>query len=465
MPNSDTLNGAPTKRFFVSMLPRDIELDDAILDLVDNSVDGAMRSEQTRLDDDQPFKGYRCNLTVDAKRFELQDNCGGIPDDYLQAAFRLGRPNVDLDNSLPSIGVYGIGMKRAIFKIARSATVFSRSIDRAVRVDYAADYLDPDSEKWDLPMAEIEKSDDVGVTISTDELQEAVSKRFGQGAFKDQLRDKLGSHFAYIMGRGFEILLNEQPIVPETVRLILSDRIQPFDYEAEVGSVRIKVTIGFYRNLTRQAELEEATDPEGTEATDLVGRTVEEAGITVICNDRVIVMSDRTSITGWGVSRTPRYHPQFRAIAGLITFHSNDASLLPISTTKRDLDTDSDKFLPARNAAMDGIQLFVGFTNKWKGSEEMVDELLKPDGLVEAHSILLAAEEGKTVRGGIYNEKAYKPSLPMPDKVNRKRRIAFSREMEEIRKLGQELLGDESAKPGNVGVAAWETALEQIKAQ
>ena len=31
----------PTKQFFVSMLTRDIRLEDAILDLVDNCLDGA----------------------------------------------------------------------------------------------------------------------------------------------------------------------------------------------------------------------------------------------------------------------------------------------------------------------------------------------------------------------------------------------------------------------------------------
>lgn len=33
----------PAKRFFVDMLTRDIELLDAVLDLIDNSLDGAMR--------------------------------------------------------------------------------------------------------------------------------------------------------------------------------------------------------------------------------------------------------------------------------------------------------------------------------------------------------------------------------------------------------------------------------------
>ncbi|EMG7739050.1 TPA: ATPase, partial [Escherichia coli] len=39
-----TADFSPSKRFFVSMLTRDIDLNDAILDLLDNCVDGALRT-------------------------------------------------------------------------------------------------------------------------------------------------------------------------------------------------------------------------------------------------------------------------------------------------------------------------------------------------------------------------------------------------------------------------------------
>ena len=42
-PSADQAQASPTKRFFVSMLTRDISLADAILDLLDNCLDGAMR--------------------------------------------------------------------------------------------------------------------------------------------------------------------------------------------------------------------------------------------------------------------------------------------------------------------------------------------------------------------------------------------------------------------------------------
>ena len=42
---SNTVNSSPTKNFFINMLTRDISLNDAILDLLDNCLDGALRSQ------------------------------------------------------------------------------------------------------------------------------------------------------------------------------------------------------------------------------------------------------------------------------------------------------------------------------------------------------------------------------------------------------------------------------------
>jgi hypothetical protein len=456
--NKAELSGAPTKRFFVSMLPRDIEMDDAILDLIDNSVDGAMRQRRKKLTAKMPYKGFHCRLTVDEEAFVLSDNCGGIPDAYLDAAFRLGRPSVDLDGNLPTIGMYGIGMKRAIFKMAKEAEVTSRSDDRAVKVVYTPDWLDPNSDNWLLPFEELPANTRRGVTINVTNLKAEVGKLFRKDSFLEALSEKIGQHFAYIIEKGFKIFLNDEEVQPETVHLIFSNQIKPYDYEAEIGKITIKVTVGFYRNLTRQAELEESVDPEESDARR---PSVDEAGITVICNDRVVLISDTTAITGWGLSNVPRYHPQFRAISGLIIFYSEDAKQLPISTTKRDLDTDTDVFNQARNAAMEGLKLFTGFTNRWKGAEEETDSLLSTRRSVDARTISLAATEGRAVRGSGGAARKFVPELPVPQQGTKRRRIAFSRPSEEVETLAEMLLGDRTAKPSDVGVAAWEDVLNR----
>lgn len=42
-----TINANPTKEFFVNMLVRDIQLKQAVIELIDNSIDGAKRIRNT----------------------------------------------------------------------------------------------------------------------------------------------------------------------------------------------------------------------------------------------------------------------------------------------------------------------------------------------------------------------------------------------------------------------------------
>lgn len=455
------IDGGPTKRFFVSMLPRDIDMDDAILDLIDNSVDGAMRNRRNHLKAERPYDGFHCKLQITDTGFRLSDNCGGIPDTYLETAFRLGRPSIDLDGDLPTIGMYGIGMKRAIFKMATEATVTSRSDDQAIQVHYTKEWLNPDSDVWELPFEKIEENDERGVDINVASIKAPVAKLFRKDRFIDTLVEKIGQHFAYIIGKGFEIEINGDPVVPETVHLLMSEQVEPYDYESEKDGVAIKVIIGFYRGLTRQAELEEAVE---VDEADIRRPSVDQAGLTVICNDRVVLISDTTSITGWGLGSVPRYHPQFRAISGMIIFYSEDAKELPISTTKRDLDTDTDIYNEARNAAMEGLKLFISFTNRWKGSEEVTNKYLADHEAVEARTISLATDRGTVVRGSQGRAKRFIPELPVPERGERRRRVAFSRSIEEVQEMGEALLGDSDAKPSDIGVAAWEDTLNRVRA-
>ena len=68
------IDAAPTKSFFIDMLTRDIPLDQAILDLVDNSVDGAkaMRAEGGA----DSFEGRWVRLEFGREKFRIIDNCG-----------------------------------------------------------------------------------------------------------------------------------------------------------------------------------------------------------------------------------------------------------------------------------------------------------------------------------------------------------------------------------------------------
>ena len=109
-----SIDANPTKGLFIDMLTRDIQLIPAILDLVDNCVDGARR-----LRGDERFDELEAHINLDENELRVRDNCGGISVEVAKKyAFRFGRPE-DTPLIPGSVGRFGVGMKRAFFKLGR----------------------------------------------------------------------------------------------------------------------------------------------------------------------------------------------------------------------------------------------------------------------------------------------------------------------------------------------------------
>ena len=109
--NINVIEGNPTKKFFIEMITRDISIEDAIIDLLDNSIDGANRINP------ENYTDLWINLTINDKEFVIQDNCGGFSLETAQKyAFRFGRPE-EAPKANNTVGRFGIGMKRSLFKI------------------------------------------------------------------------------------------------------------------------------------------------------------------------------------------------------------------------------------------------------------------------------------------------------------------------------------------------------------
>ena len=61
--NINVIEGNPTKKFFIEMITRDISIEDAIIDLLDNSIDGANRINS------ENYTDLWINLTINDKEF------------------------------------------------------------------------------------------------------------------------------------------------------------------------------------------------------------------------------------------------------------------------------------------------------------------------------------------------------------------------------------------------------------
>ncbi|MYD64305.1 MAG: hypothetical protein F4W91_25005 [Gemmatimonadetes bacterium] len=462
-----TVDATPVKSFFVDMLTRDIELVDAILDLLDNCVDGILRQKKNS-SGETPYEGFEAEIEFNEDTFSIADNCGGIPWSLHEYAFRMGKAAENRDSDLPTVGVYGIGMKRAIFKIGRQCLISTQNKGYRYEVEITPEWIENPND-WRLPVSESsqrEKED--GTTIVIGELHQGIATRFGEDKadFTRELVRKIQTHYAFIMAKGFRVKVNGQRVEPKPTKLIFVETeneqgtdtaIRPYIYRTEVDGVNIFLSVGFTRPIPSQEEINDEQEEKRYSSMD--------AGWTVICNDRAVLYCDRTELTGWGEAGVPRYHTQFIAISGIVEFQCNDASKLPTTTTKRGIDASSSIYLQVKNKMRDGMKVFTNFTNQWKGkgheSQEYIDS-----------GMPLALDETKTkseklklnsVRSGLRG-KQFMPKLPRPKpEPSSKRRISYTKELEEIETVKEYLLGEQEGSPSRVGEECFDVILEEAR--
>lgn len=466
--STDKAQASPTKQFFVSMLTRDISLDDAILDLLDNCLDGAMRiADGDKVDYAQHF--VRIKLAKD--QFSIEDNCGGIPRDVaINYAFKMGRePDDDRDSDTETIGMYGVGMKRAIFKMGKDALVRTRHGDDTFEVPITSEWLE--AKNWDpLPINEPTNANEAlpqpGTRIIVKNLYEGVARHFENDAFENKVRTAISEHFTMFLQWGLKVELNDRPVEPVRVEVLVSEREDgpaPFVFRKTIDGVLVSITVG--RNTNRALGNEEDEDA-GFER----DRSSATAGWTVLCNDRAVIVGDKGRLTGWG-DGIPLYHPQFAIITGIIEFRSKRADKLPVTTTKRALDTSSNVWLESLVKMKEGMRVWIDYTNQWKnqaGAEQQQAsqwEDARPMPLRMAIEAVAqrAATKKLDDEGVEFNPKKSKVLPEPPNKTPSSRRVTFSKPAEEIRLVGKALLDDEGAKPGVVGEKAFDLALARAK--
>ena len=105
MMHNQTIDASPVKRFFVQMLTRDIELTDALLDLLDNCVDGILRSDSQQKSKEAPYTGFWAKILFSGEDFKIEDNCGGIPWSEHERAFRMGAQKLLVNGLIPKQSV------------------------------------------------------------------------------------------------------------------------------------------------------------------------------------------------------------------------------------------------------------------------------------------------------------------------------------------------------------------------
>ena len=249
----NVVHATPTKDFFISMLIRDIELLDAVADLVDNCVDGARRMKGR-----DSLKRLWVKIDLSPEQFTISDNCGGIEVNLARTyAFRFGRPD-DFPKTKHSIGQFGIGMKRALFKLGtwfsvESSTKTSQFLLEVDVNDWKGKRkLGPDGknhvEDWDFEFKSLTESGGrfrPGTTITVKQLHDGVKAQFSLENFISRLREKLETTHQFSLSAGLDIQINSEPLKRRELGLISSTDIKPaFVHYKLTSGISVKIFAG-----------------------------------------------------------------------------------------------------------------------------------------------------------------------------------------------------------------------------
>lgn len=415
------VDATPTKAFFISMLTRDIGLIPAVVDLVDNSVDGA-----TRLRGKRSFRQLWVRLEVSAKQLRVADNCGGIEEELARKyAFRFGRPE-EAPLIKHSIGRFGVGMKRSVFKVGKKFRVESQARSSRFVLDVDVDEWARDDKAWEFEFEEVQTSmrgvaaDALGTVVEVTDLHGDVAEEFQRSGFIKRLEVAIKARLQSALARGLSITLNGIPIGEQPYKVLASSGLTPaykrLYYRDGGKAVKVKLYCGV-----------------GTSDRQM-------AGWHVFCNGRLVLKADKTDATGWGrktTTRIPGFHPQYNRFRGFAYFDSDDPARLPWDTTKTRVDEDSPVYratLPKMKRLMRPV---INFLNKLKEEREgRADE--EQEGPLEE----ILSEAPEVALDSTSTRKVFEPPKP---KAKRKRsgpkmqRIQYDRPIDKVEQVKKAL--------------------------
>ena len=358
----------PTKRLFIDILTRDISINDCILDLLDNAVDSYTRNK---------IKEKReVQLNFDKSKISIFDNCGGIEKERLKKeVFRFGAK--DFSSNVPTIGVYGIGLKRSIFKLGESI-IFETDDGKdycKLKID-VTDWLNKKDQDgndiWDLKLTETSTTKLLNgqkpyTRIEVKSLRYETIETFTLD-FETKLKKTVKIYYSrFIQNDKISFYVNDEEQKGFEIKVKSSDGFKPVKVEDDYEGV--KITIICWLDLKEDQKR--------------ARKELGHQGWNIFMNERLVIFDDTSEDTGWleGGSFLPKFHSLFNRFRGVVFLNTDDPSKLPINTSKNGFNKEGKIYYYLLNLMVKVARPFINFmSNKYNEQKEKInikeDELL-----------------------------------------------------------------------------------------
>ena len=331
MNNSDKMiETSPRKDFFISLITRDIQLNNCILDLIDNSVDWIIKLNKVDLSnflnskiDNSSLSNFFIKININKDIFSISDNWSWITEEILRKyAFRFWALESDADRNYNSLWAFWIWMKRAFFKIWKKIKINKKTNNATITVNLDVDERKEDNDNWKIPYNIIEENNkETWTTIEITDLHEAIKYQAeSQDYLSKTLKTSIQRSYPLFMVAWLKIYLNNEIITNDLPEIISEDKYYTTYEEHNFmwNNIDVKIVAWLIKS-----DKDEISTP-----------NTSDNWRFVFCNSRNVIYWWKDYLTWWWLKWLRQFHSSLNPFIWYVFLTSKEERLLPRNTTK-----------------------------------------------------------------------------------------------------------------------------------
>ncbi|WP_341364358.1 ATP-binding protein [Thalassospira sp. SN3W] len=331
------LDAVPSKRLFLSIIA-DYDLNKSVCELIDNGFDVWTRN------------GRRGPISIDVvidyfnRTIRIEDNAGGLARDELRYIVGPGQTGSREEDE--TIGIFGVGTKRAVVALAEQIRITTRHRDmQTYQIEFDDGWLNDDD--WSLPLFEVSEIEPGTTRIDLQRLREPIGEDH-----EEKLRKHLAATYAkFIDQAGVTLKLNGTEIRSRN----FNNWSYPPDYLPRRYHGKLITPKGSEVEVEVLAGLSNESSP-----------TSGEYGVYFYCNDRLVAPAMKTFDVGFSKGQAGLPHPKI-ALTKVIVSLRGDAAEMPWNSSKSDVSTKHHVFVALHDWLVTVVKDYAAVSRAWEG--------------------------------------------------------------------------------------------------
>lgn len=323
--------------YLIQGLTADVSTIECIYDLIDNSIDAArsrILSSSASIKKDSfglpaSYKGFKVELNISTKAVSISDNCTGLEERTLsEKVFTIGKRS----KHAFGIGHYGVGLNRAIFKLGSSVQLETDNGKHAFSLNFSENDVRSAVESKSAILAKRKPtSKNSYYQLEIGGIKREILSDLSSDTWLESLQDQIRIRYAIFCRKGLRVTINGKKTGEFGPQIrnpsFLEKRTKSL---ASQNGVSIYLEAGLHENY-RIAKVEDDYE----QLKPIIKNLTPEYGWYIVCNDRIILVADKTKTTGW----TTSWHNEYHGFLGWAYYVSEDPSFLPWDSKKTGINT------------------------------------------------------------------------------------------------------------------------------